>query len=68
MRAYGVKNPAQIKEEKKYTSQPSSPNRKYYPIDRAGNYDEWAAIQASQYATATTLQNQHDKNKRAFME
>jgi len=39
MRSYGVKNPTQQKEETKI-----SQAAKYYPKDKVGNYDEWAAV------------------------
>ena len=66
MRAYGVKNPVHVKQEKQSqrTKSPAASNTanavnptsspaRYYPKSKDGNYDEWAAVLASQYEAAT---------------
>ena len=44
IRAYGVKNPAAMKEARQEQHQDQ---KRYYPKDKAGNYDEWAAVLAN---------------------
>lgn len=54
MTAYGVKNPIHTKEQSKVNN--TSPDAKqYYPKDRVGNYDEWAAVEATQNHTANKM-------------
>ena len=48
IRAYGVKNPTHTKKDR---TSPKSAER-YYPKDRRGNYDEWAAVLNSQHQAA----------------
>jgi len=70
IRAYGVKNPTHVKEErlrKTFTSLGAQGEKltgkpmRYYPKDKAGNHDEWAALLATQYETATKLQGEIDQ-------
>ena len=58
IRAYGVKNPAHIKEEKE-----GGGSQRQYPKTKEGNYDEWAALLKNQNETALvkdiTAKNAH---------
>ena len=47
IRAYGVKNPTHIKEEKEVGF-----SQRQYPKTKEGNYDEWAALLKNQNETA----------------
>ena len=67
MRAYGVKNPAQDKAAR-IQSLEQSPDKRYYPKNRDGVVDEWAAVAKNQYETATVVQNQKKLQKRQLME
>lgn len=42
LRAFGVKNPLQAKQEK--ITQLLENNKRYYPTDGRGNVDEWGAV------------------------
>lgn len=71
-RAYGVKNPAESKKHKEippnsdsaFQSSNDSPNKsqnihkaQYYPKERVGGgYDEWAAVEKTQFEAATLLE------------
>jgi len=69
--SYGVKNSAAVKEKKLIglsggtpsgtSAQKSSLERRYYPVSKDGNYDEWAALLLNQHETATRMQKQADR-------
>ena len=44
-----------------------SPGKRYYPKDKGGNADEWAALLKNQHETATKIKKQQDKDRRDFM-
>ena len=41
--------------------------KKYYPKDRDGNYDEWAAVLKTQHETANRMHRKMEKEKRQMM-
>ena len=62
--AYGVKNPTHIKEQ---TKNLGDKTKQYYPKDKEGNYDEWAAVEKTQHETATKMHQAQEKGRRALM-
>ena len=44
-----------------------SKKQKYYPKDREGNYDEWAAVFKTQHETATRAHKKMEQAKRQMM-
>ena len=41
--------------------------QKYYPKDKEGNYDEWAAVQKTQNETAVRMHKKNEQAKRQMM-
>ena len=41
--------------------------KRTYPVDKYGNYDEWAAVLDNQFKTATKLQKALDTEKRNLL-
>jgi len=69
VRAYGIKNPTHVKEERHklssiLTQDEESPGKRSYPRDKKGNVDEWAAMMANQYEIATKLNKEFVDSKK----
>lgn len=58
MRAYGLKRP---QDEKLERSKSLSTSIRTYPLDKAGNIDEWAAVMKGQRETLTALERQQQQ-------
>jgi len=58
--SFGVKNPVENKEAR------IAAHKRYYPQNGEG-HNEWAAVEANQFETATKLQSMKDHDKRELM-
>ena len=59
---YGAAN-----EETNKVTFETSPKKRYYPKDKEGNYDEWAALLHNQNETAVKLKKQQDISRRDYV-